>query len=52
VQRTHAAEIEPRLDVEIRIGELEGDDDADQKPDDTPEGRCDDAVAHHLVKIT
>jgi hypothetical protein len=51
VQRTGPAEIQPGLDVEIRIGELEGDDDAHQKADNTPEGGGDDAVTDNLVEI-
>jgi hypothetical protein len=51
VQRTGPPEIQPGLDVEVRIGELKGDNDAHQKADNTPEGGGDDAVTDNLVEI-
>ena len=51
VQRPHAAEVEPGLDVEIRVRQLQRHHDADEKADDTPDHRGDDAVFHHLVEI-
>lgn len=51
VERPHAAEIEPWLDVEVREGELQRHDDADQEADDAPEYRGDHAVLNDLVEI-
>ncbi|MND58299.1 hypothetical protein D3C80_494490 [compost metagenome] len=51
MQRARATEIEPWLNVQIRKSQLQGNDNADQEADDTPENSGDRAVFDDFVEI-
>ena len=51
VDRPQPAEIEPGLDVEVRVCKLQCDDHADQHANDAPEHRCDRPVADRSIHV-
>ena len=46
-----AAKVQPGLDVKIRKRQLCGNDNADQKADNAPEGSCDGAITDDPVHV-